>query len=162
MKNKKFKKALKKKTKRHTIPRWLYFHRINHSNMPITQATLANATLNCPADAVSCYDLRFLKGLRNLSTVSRTLVKLIPLFLPNLLAKASVGPLSRNNFSGYFVAIENSWHCAISSRHDVWETSVEIPYWRRVTTQIWVVYLIGRATSEIFSNQSEALPRSRK
>lgn len=98
MKNKKFKKALK--TKQNVIR--FQFHRINHSNMPITQATLANATLNCTADAVSCYDLGFLKGLRNLSTVSRTLVKLIPLFLPNILSKASVGPLSRNNFSRVF------------------------------------------------------------
>ena len=27
--------------------------------------------------------------------------------------------------------------------NDVWETSAEIPYWWRVTTQIWVVLLIG-------------------
>ena len=28
-------------------------------------------------------------------------------------------------------------------RNDVWETSAEIPYWWRVTSQIWVVLLIG-------------------
>ena len=30
-------------------------------------------------------------------------------------------------------------------RNDVWETSAEIPYWWRITTQVWVVLLIGRA-----------------
>ena len=44
--------------------------------------------------------------------------------------------------------------------HDVWETSAEIPYWWRVTTQIWVVLLIGRVAREICFNQSEAPPRS--
>ena len=33
-------------------------------------------------------------------------------------------------------------------------TSAEIPYWWHVTTQIWVVLLIGRATWEIWFNQS--------
>ena len=32
---------------------------------------------------------------------------------------------------------------AVSPRNDVWETSSEIPYWWHVTTQIWVVLLIG-------------------
>ena len=31
-------------------------------------------------------------------------------------------------------------------RNDIWETSAEIPYWWHVTTEIWVVLLIGRAT----------------
>ena len=31
----------------------------------------------------------------------------------------------------------------VSLRNDVWETSAEIPYWWHVTTQIWVVLLIG-------------------
>ena len=46
----------------------------------------------------------------------------------------------------FFVATavwENSWHLAslplVSPPNDVWETSAEIPYWWRVTTQIWVV-----------------------
>ena len=43
-----------------------------------------------------------------------------------------------------------------------WETSAEIPYWWRVSTQIWVVLLIGRAAQEIWFNQSEAQPRSGK
>ena len=28
-------------------------------------------------------------------------------------------------------------------QNDIWETTVEIPYWWHVTTQIWVVLLIG-------------------
>ena len=59
---------------------------------------------------------------------------------------------------------ENSRHLAmlplVSPPNDVWETSAEIPYWWRVTTQIWVVLLIGRAAWEFYFNQSEALPRS--
>ena len=51
------------------------------------------------------------------------------------------------------VAWENSRHFAtpttVSRRNDVWETSADIPYWWRVTTQIWVVFLIGRAACEI-------------
>ena len=31
----------------------------------------------------------------------------------------------------------------ISPPNDVWERSAEIPYWWRVTTQIWVVLRIG-------------------
>ena len=31
----------------------------------------------------------------------------------------------------------------VSPTNDVWETSAEIPYWWRITTQIWVVLLIG-------------------
>ena len=45
-------------------------------------------------------------------------------------------------------------------RNDVSETRAEIPYWWRVTIQIWVVLLIGRAAREICFNQSEALSRS--
>ena len=48
----------------------------------------------------------------------------------------------------------------VSSRNDVWETSKEIPYWWRVTTQISVVLLIGSAARGICFNQSEVLPRS--
>ena len=40
----------------------------------------------------------------------------------------------------------------VSPRNDVWKTGAEIPYWWRITPQIWVVLLIG---------QSEALIRSR-
>ena len=40
-------------------------------------------------------------------------------------------------------AWENSRHLAmlplVSPPNDVWETSAEIPYWWRITTQIWVV-----------------------
>ena len=44
--------------------------------------------------------------------------------------------------------------------YDVWETSAEIPRWWRVTSQNWVVFLIGRAAQEICFNQSETQPRS--
>ena len=47
------------------------------------------------------------------------------------------------------VAWENSHHLAtpplVSPWKEVWETSTEIPFWWRVTTQIWVVLLTGRA-----------------
>ena len=51
------------------------------------------------------------------------------------------------------LAWENSQHLVtpplVSLPNDVWEIRAEIPYWWRVTTQIWVravVLLIGRAT----------------
>ena len=51
------------------------------------------------------------------------------------------------------VAWENSRHFTtsplVSPQNDVWEMSAEIPYWWRVTTQNWVVLLIGRAAWEI-------------
>ena len=53
----------------------------------------------------------------------------------------------------------------ISLQNDIWGIiiiiiifnimSVEIPYWRCVTSQIWVVLLIGHATKEICFNYSE-------
>ena len=61
------------------------------------------------------------------------------------------------------LAWDNSWHFAtpplVSPPNDVREMSAEIPYWWRVTTQIWVVLLIGRAVWEIWFHQSEALAR---
>ena len=45
---------------------------------------------------------------------------------------------------------------------DVWETSTEIPYGWRVTTQIWVMLLIGWIKFLMRYDQSEALPRSGK
>ena len=46
----------------------------------------------------------------------------------------------------------------VSPPNDVyWETSAEIPYWWRVTTQIWVVLLIGRAEWEIWFNRWKSL-----
>ena len=45
------------------------------------------------------------------------------------------------------VARENRWHFVTTPtvflRNDIWETSTEIAYWWHVTTQIWVVLLIG-------------------
>ena len=56
--------------------------------------------------------------------------------------------------SSTLLAWENSRHLAtvplVSPPNDVWETRAEIPYWWRVTTQIWVVLLIGRAAWEIW------------
>ena len=42
---------------------------------------------------------------------------------------------------------------------DVLQTGAEIPYWWRVTTQIWVVFLIGWSKFPAQHVQSEALPR---
>ena len=46
----------------------------------------------------------------------------------------------------HFVAWEDSQHLVtlqlVSPPNDVWETSAEIPYWWRVTTQIWRVVLL--------------------
>ena len=54
----------------------------------------------------------------------------------------------------FLIAWENIRHFAtppvVYPRNDVWETSAEIPYWWRVTTQIRVVLLIGRVAREIW------------
>ena len=47
----------------------------------------------------------------------------------------------------------------VSSQNGARETSAEIPFWWRVTTQIWVVLLVNRAARGIHFSQSEALPR---
>ena len=51
-----------------------------------------------------------------------------------------------------FLAWENSRHFSmpsmVSMRHNVWQTRANIPYWRRVTTQMWVVFLIGHAVRQ--------------
>ena len=48
-----------------------------------------------------------------------------------------------------FLSWENSQHFAMRSLISLWsevcETAAEIPYWWRVTFQIWVVLLIGRS-----------------
>ena len=66
----------------------------------------------------------------------------------------------------YHIAWGNRWHFTtlplVSPPNEVWETNAEIPYWWYITTQIWVVPLIGRAAWEIWFNQSGALPRSVK
>ena len=48
----------------------------------------------------------------------------------------------------------------VSPRNDVWETSAGIPYWWRVTTQTWIVLLIGRSKFPSRHVQPEALLRS--
>ena len=69
-----------------------------------------------------------------------------------------------SRMSGKCLAWENSQHFAmlslVSPPSDVWETTAEIPYWRRISTQIWVVLMIGCAAWEIWFNQSEILSRS--
>ena len=58
---------------------------------------------------------------------------------------------------------ENSRHFAtpplVSLDYEVRETSAETPYWWLVTTQIWVVLLIGWTKYPTWNNQSKALPR---
>ena len=76
--------------------------------------------------------------------------------------------LKRSDFLKHLVnknlTWENSRHLAtlplVSPPNDVWETRAEIPYWRRVTTQIRVVLLIGWIEFPTRYDQSEALPRS--
>ena len=46
--------------------------------------------------------------------------------------------------------------------NDIWVMTVEISYWWRVTTQIWVVLLIGWSKFPWWHEHSEALPRSVK
>ena len=54
---------------------------------------------------------------------------------------------TRHHNTTQVLAWENSRHLAtpllVSPPNDFWETSAEIPYWWRITTQIWVVLLIG-------------------
>ena len=58
------------------------------------------------------------------------------------------------------LAWENIRHFAtpplVSPRNDVWETNAEIPYWWRITIQIWVVLLIGWSKFPMWFGQSEA------
>ena len=84
-----------------------------------------------------------------------------------LLLKVHLGWLKQfpvaSCFVGMATALENSLHFEtpplVSLRNEV-ETSAEIPYWWRVTTQIWLVLLIGRAAWKIFFGQPYALTRS--
>ena len=50
------------------------------------------------------------------------------------------------------------WFWKNSPQNDILGMSAEISYWWQVTTQIWVVLLIGFAARKICYNQSEALP----
>ena len=58
------------------------------------------------------------------------------------------GPLLARGKSRHFATPPT-----VSPRNDVWKTNAEISYRLRITTQIWVVLLIGRATREICFNQ---------
>ena len=60
----------------------------------------------------------------------------------------------------YRVSLGNQPTFRDATTATVWETTSEIPYWWPVTTQIWVVLLIGRTAKQICLNQSEALSRS--
>ena len=46
----------------------------------------------------------------------------------------------------------------VSPRKEAWETSAEFPYWRCVTTKIWLVLLIGRAAWEFDSANQKHYP----
>ena len=89
-----------------------------------------------------------------------------------------VRPLSRQEEAQVIYEMVNtleSLHCAkvwgnsrhfatsplVSPRNDVWGTSAEIPYWWRVTTQIWLVLLIGWGKFAPWHDQSEEFPISR-
>ena len=72
-------------------------------------------------------------------------------FFKNFWKKSGVGPEKTADIWWYY-----HWF----PHHMTSETSAEIPYWWRVTTQIWVVLLIGCVAWEIWFNQWEALPRS--
>ena len=88
----------------------------------------------------------------------------------NLLAFQAYGvfiPLKKSVRAGCNMleaSLRSSRHLAtlplVSPGNYVWETSAEIPYWWRVTTQIWVVLLIGWNKFPTRHDQSEALPRS--
>ena len=71
------------------------------------------------------------------------------------------------SWATYFMndmAWENSRHLVtlplVSPPNDFWETRAETLYWWRVTTQIWVVLLIGCIKFPTRHDQAEALPRS--
>ena len=78
----------------------------------------------------------------------------------------TVKPSSFPSLSGVrvYLALGNSRHFTtpqlVSPRNDVWEMNAEIPYWWRVTIQIWVVLLIGWSKFPTRHDQSETLPRS--
>ena len=76
-------------------------------------------------------------------------------------------------FAKFYLAWENSQHFAtgggrvvggcsplVSLGSDIWETIAEIPFWWYITTQIWVVLLIGCAVWEFCFSQSEVRLRS--
>ena len=50
----------------------------------------------------------------------------------------------------------------VSAQINFWVMGAEISYWWRITTQIWVVFLIGWSKYTLRHDQSEALPISEK
>ena len=64
------------------------------------------------------------------------------------------------------LAWENSRHSATTQlgfpRDDVWGTSAKTPHWWRVTTQIWVVLLIGWSKSSTNHFAENPIVASRK
>ena len=59
----------------------------------------------------------------------------------------------------FSLAWENSRHFTtpllVSPRNHFWGTNAEIPYWWRITTQTWVVLLIGRAAYRKFASTNQ-------
>ena len=66
--------------------------------------------------------------------------------------------MNLNGFTGK--PEKNSRHLAVPPlvprRNDVWESSAEIPYWWRITFQIWAVLLIGWSKFLTPHDQSKA------
>ena len=60
---------------------------------------------------------------------------------------ATLYVIKKHFISTYFIAWVNSLHFVmpplVSPQNDIWGMGIEIPYWWRITTYIWVVLLIG-------------------
>ena len=50
----------------------------------------------------------------------------------------------------------------VSPRNHVWETRAEIAYWWRVTTKIWIVFLIGCRLFSLSNSSSDGLRENKE
>ena len=66
----------------------------------------------------------------------------------------------------FLVAWKNNRHLAtlplVSRPNDVWETSAKIPYWWRVTTQIWVVLVVVVLCGKFDSTNQKYYPDKKR
>ena len=92
----------------------------------------------------------FSQSLSTLSVIEEFLSKRVVPFFPGRVTdpqKPSRWARNKSYFREFLNLMAWEKHFLTSPlvfpRNDVWETSAEIPYWWRVTTQIWVVLLIG-------------------
>ena len=118
-------------------------------------------SLSCSWLAIRCYfpmSVSFRLGNAGWYCVKKSSIFLRALLfsvLATFLYKRIYRVISERCFST-ILAWENSRHFAasplVSPQNDVWETTAEIPYWWRITTQIWVVLLIG--WSKFWTNQT--------